>query len=490
MKSNLIILTILISALFGCRKTNEVIISGKITGIIPDKVFYSVPINGVSYGGFKESVKPDSLGNFQIKILAKEPAFTILMIPKIDPKILLIEPGDNFNISINTGNESKSFKISGANELGQNLYNTLPNPSFVQQEARKFANNSSLDSIKRKILALKTDDISRFKELLNKKEISKTFFNMLSADRDCYYAVMTATIPLLNFYKTDPEHLDKFPIEMKKMWENVYLEFPLNQKNFLYSSWWYEYTKTYIIYKEFFSESFKVQNLREFYEKGLIHTHNLGESKKYLTGTELEYYEAAYIYIESLQKKYEKEFIPIFDQFKTDFPNSKYIKYLEPMINPIIEYHKIVDTGFDESVKFIDNYEKIGSLKEAVESLKGRKIYVDVWATWCGPCKKEFEYVVKLKELLKSKDTEILYISIDKPENDKQWKEMIKFYKLSGKHIRANENLNADLIKIFKQNGSISIPWYILIDENGNIIKEHAKRPSELAELEVELTKN
>ena len=83
-----------------------------------------------------------------------------------------------------------------------------------------------------------------------------------------------------------------------------------------------------------------------------------------------------------------------------------------------------------------------------------------------------------------------MYISIDKPGNDKLWKEMIKFYKLTGNHLRANEKLYADLTTIFKQNGSISILWYILIDENGNIIKEHAKRPSELAELEIELTKN
>ena len=117
------------------------------------------------------------------------------MIPEIDSKILIIEPGDNFKITINSGKGTKSFKISGANETGQNLYNTLPNPAFIQIEARKFAKDSSLDSIKRKISALKADDISRFKELLNKKEISKTFYNMISADRDCYYAAMTATIP-------------------------------------------------------------------------------------------------------------------------------------------------------------------------------------------------------------------------------------------------------------------------------------------------------
>lgn len=61
MKPFLIIITVLISAFCGCQKIDEVNIFGKITGKIPDKVYYSVPINGVSYSGFKESVKPDSL---------------------------------------------------------------------------------------------------------------------------------------------------------------------------------------------------------------------------------------------------------------------------------------------------------------------------------------------------------------------------------------------------------------------------------------------
>ena len=152
-----------------------------------------------------------------------------------------------------------------------------------------------------------------------------------------------------------------------------------------------------------------------------------------------------------------------------------------------MKYHKAIEQPFSEKMKFVDNYDKINTLKEAVQSFKGKKVYIDVWATWCGPCKDQFKYVDRLEEFIKSKNIEILYISIDDAQRDKQWKEMIKFYNLEGKHIRTNKSLDTDLRRIFNQNSIITTPWYILIDENGNIIKEHASRPSEIDELKKEL---
>jgi len=52
-----------------------VTITGKITGKNPTEVSYTVPINGVCYWGFRESVMSDSLGNFQIRIKTDKLAF-------------------------------------------------------------------------------------------------------------------------------------------------------------------------------------------------------------------------------------------------------------------------------------------------------------------------------------------------------------------------------------------------------------------------------
>ena len=130
----------------------------------------------------------------------------------------------------------------------------------------------------------------------------------------------------------------------------------------------------------------------------------------------------------------------------------------------------------------------INSWEEVIKPLLGKKIYVDIWATWCKPCLMEFAYNEALKRILSENDIQQLYISLDNDpdsDNDKKWKDCIKQYNLTGTHIRFQMGgLALDIQKLFLTNAEgkvdISLPQYILIDEKGNIINKHAKRPSQL----------
>jgi len=127
------------------------------------------------------------------------------------------------------------------------------------------------------------------------------------------------------------------------------------------------------------------------------------------------------------------------------------------------------------------------SLAEIANIMDTGTIFIDVWATWCGPCKAEFEHKEALQNLLEKKNIQTLYISIDNEKDSAQWKNMIKFYKLEGSHVLANKELVAELRKLYDENGAIYIPWYILIDNKGNIIKKHVSPPSQIAKLEEEI---
>lgn len=490
MKLQQIIFAILIFGLIGCHTNKKVVlINGKIIGESKEQVQYTIPLNGICYWGFNESIQPDSLGNFQLVIRVYKPSFIKLSVPEKSYGTIVVEPGGSYNIEFDLSKKDKNFYVSGETESAQNLYNKLPNPGHIQVGARQYLKDTVSSIINVKISNQKAEEISKFKELLDKGKISKGFFNLVKNDRDLYYAAITGNVALHHF-RIKLRKNENFPPELKQLWESVFLFLPLTNKSIMSSPWFYSYAENYVNFKEYTSAKFNLQNLIGLYENKTIHTHNIQESEKFLTGAILEYYYAVYVYFWCYQKKYEKEFISIFDKFKNDYPNSFYTKYLNTLVEPIVKFHEAKEIDFSENVRFVDNYQSIETLKQAVETLKGKKVYVDVWATWCYPCKKEFEYKSELKKLLKSNDIEILYISIDRDEDDSQWKDMIKYYNLEGNHIRASEELVADLKRIFNQSGRISIPWYILIDNNGEIIKEHAPRPSQIKELETELNEN
>ncbi len=488
MKLHQLIFTILITGLFSCQNNkNEVIISGIIDGDIPEKIEYTLPLNGVCDFAFKESVQPDSLGNFTISLNIEKPSFVKIFIPGKAYGTLLVEKGINYEVHFDLKLKEKQFKILGENQKGQKIYNSLPNPGHIQSGAREFLKDSIATEIKLKLKSLKKDEVALFEELLNNGEISEDYFQLIKIDRDCYYSAIQGTVAFIKKMQDDQRNNGVFTKEIQKMWEESFVETSPTSSSLTRSPWYFSFAESFIMFKEYTNDSFDLEKLKEISKKGLRHTHNIEESKKNLSSSMLEYYIASYLYTECFQKKYEKELITLFDEFKKEFPNSEYTSYIEPLVIPIVEFHKKKKEPFSKNTKFIDGYEKITSLKESVSSLNGKKVYVDVWATWCGPCKAEFKHKKELKKLLAAKNVEILYISIDRDRYDTQWKDMIKFYDLEGYHIRANEELGNDLRKIFDRDGSLSIPWYILIDENGNIIKEHASRPSNLKELEKEI---
>ncbi len=133
-----------------------------------------------------------------------------------------------------------------------------------------------------------------------------------------------------------------------------------------------------------------------------------------------------------------------------------------------------------------ENYENNAGGTTSLSDLKGKYVYVDVWATWCGPCKAEIPSLKKVEKAYHGKNIEFVSISVDKAKDHDAWKTMVADKELSGIQLFADKDWGSDFVKGY---GIQGIPRFILIDTEGNIVNADAPRPSspKLVELFTEL---
>ena len=159
------------------------------------------------------------------------------------------------------------------------------------------------------------------------------------------------------------------------------------------------------------------------------------------------------------------------ENFKLDFARQQVLALNE-------KYEALSRKDFSNSTNLLstDNLEGITEgeqiLRKIIEPWKGKIILIDVWGTWCGPCKEAMKHSQELYERMKPYDMFFLYMANN--SNEISWKNVINEYNVTGENV-GHVNLPADQQSAVEDFLKVnSYPSYFLIDREGHLLEVNA----------------
>ncbi len=164
--------------------------------------------------------------------------------------------------------------------------------------------------------------------------------------------------------------------------------------------------------------------------------------------------------------------------FNADCQNNSYKGYIKQ------NFSELPSNKSSQKDIIVNDYKKAFLLDSLLANSKDSLIYVDIWASWCAPCRAEMPHSKALRKQYNGNKIKFIFLSID--DNYGNW---IK----ANSDEQLNENsyflINSTEAFFTKKNKITTIPRYILLDKRGSIINADAPRPSD-PKLEELINKN
>ncbi|AXY73543.1 hypothetical protein D3H65_05920 [Paraflavitalea soli] len=401
---------------------------------------------------------------------------------------LFVKPGKSYTVTIDEKNQANPLSIEGPEQEGQLALANL-SFEFYQSAASRYHKQDTVFAHNKQRIQHELDScLAPFRQLHAQHKIDDAFYSYAEIlIRNYYAAVLSTTLmwPIreLEFNKDSARYDAQKINRIHGYWQELAAISNIFDARSMATDTYADYSRTYNgWYFRFFLPQmqgvFKQPANEEEYQKAVYNVlvdHYKQEPLR-------EYLLASNIHELLLEKRYQSVIPGFYQSFIKTYPRSRYTPLLTPGIAAVKDFLTKQEAEFAKNQLFVENYASIETVDQLTALSKGKTVFIDFWATWCGPCKEEFKYNKDLKEFLNSKGIELMYVSIDKEAADKQWKTMIKYYNLQGTHLRASEKLYRNIFNAFNHNDVFAIPRYILL-KDGKIMEPDALPPSKKSEL-------
>jgi len=388
---------------------------------------------------------------------------------------IYIEP--DFDLQFTLGEDSTFFgpvtKLEGKGSLENKMYYKLRHdyagyydPAIYKENIA----NSNIDEFEISLFKQKEEQKKILKENDSYYKMSKSFRDLINAKIRYQYLSNILSYPLL---KTNKYGINPVPNVMLETIKQIDIQ---NSKAYIDAS-----------YRAFINNYVNYYGLKKHNFSDELDANELMLTKFYIAREELKEQPLLYIWSKLLINDFDG-ITPsltgnLYRQVEYEENSKEYasivIDDIEEWMNTVIAEEK--EDKKEKTKKPKESEYDLGLIDEAgnpvlLEDFAGKVVYIDFWASWCGPCRQQMPYSKKLHHKFdkkQHKELVFLYISIDNTET--AWKGAMKKLGVEGNHVYSPGGWRSKAAQTFRISG---IPRYMLVDKDGVIVKPNAPRPS------------
>lgn len=464
--------SVLMLGLVGCAP-ESIVLEGKVSNATGKTIVYYSTVDGIFRPTQRDTLvlQPDSSYKLTVPARGNE-KYTFYIYGEKSLGTVYLAPGKNV-MDIDASLENSLHvdnKLAKENEIVQDLAQ-LQNDVFNLRARRGDVFQVAQDTVASSVYRKLTDYASGIEQkitgvdpIFGKRALQDVRMQILLAFMNQYFGI--------NYQGTE---------ESKKEWEAVYPEM------LAYA----DISQPENVFSEAFADVISNVAGIELYIKTNQQSKDQNEGKlklfdwykNNLQGRVQEVAMANVILEDASNESYSTGMPALFDRFKELHPSSLLMPALDEAVQKNIEFNNI---EIPDDVHLL-NTDSVRSFKEIADRYLGKVIFVDIWATWCSPCRQSFAHVKPLQQYAKENDIVLLYISVDRPTDAELWKKLAAYYDLKGEHVLINEFFKMDIYNTFGNNGALYLPHCAIINKKGELQFKKAASPEEMDKLAKQL---